>query len=203
MGLVAEILADLAGVLVIPASLRRCWGWQGAGACYVREMDTDTLLFEAVIIPHRSLSNRALKGLLLAICLMCSLSAGMFVWLGAWPVGGFTGLELLLAAFLFRLNARAKRGSELIVLTPSGLRIRRTDPDGTKRERTLQPAWLNLVLEERPGRVPGLLLVSRQTRVEIARELGEAEKRDLAEALSEALQRLRSPVFDNPQLREE
>lgn len=164
-------------------------------------MDPEPLLFEAVIIPHRSLSNTALKGLLLAIGVMCSLSAGMFVWLGAWPVGGFTGLELLLAAFLFRLNAHAKRGSELIVLTPSGLRIRRTDPNGTRRERTLSPDWLNLVLEERPGRVPGLLLVSRQTRVEIGRDLGEEEKRDLADALHEALTRMRSPVFDNPQLR--
>ncbi len=166
-------------------------------------MEPDQLLFEAVIIPHRSLSNTALKGLLAAICLMCSLSAGMFVWLGAWPVGGFTGLELLLAAFLFRLNAHAKRGSELILLTPSGLQIRRTEPNGTRRERTLQPGWLNLVLEERPGRVPGLVLVSRNLRVEIARDLGETEKRDLAEALDEALHRLRSPVFDNPQLRED
>ncbi len=198
----AEIFAfGLDAVLAMPTSLRIGRGWQGRGRCYVAAMEPDTLLFEAIIVPHRSLSNAALKRLLAAICLMCSLSAGLFVWLGAWPVGGFTGLELLLAAFLFRLNARAKRGSELILLTPSGLQIRRTEPDGTRRERTLPPAWLNLVLEERPGRVPGLLLVSRATRVEIARSLGEAEKRDLADALQEALQRLRSPVFDNPQLR--
>jgi uncharacterized membrane protein len=117
-------------------------------------------------------------------------------------VGGFTGLELVLAAFLLRLNARAARGSEMLLLTEAGLRVIRTSPDGVRRERTLSPAWLNLLVEERPGRVPGLLLVARETRVEIGRDLGEAEKRDLAEALGGALDRLRNPRFDNPQLRE-
>jgi uncharacterized membrane protein len=118
-------------------------------------------------------------------------------------VGGFTGLELLLAAFLFRLNARAARGSELVMLTEEGLRVLRTDPDGVKREIVLSPAWLNVIVEERPGRVPGVVLAARHTRVEIARSLGEEEKRDLARALRDALERLRSPRFDNPQLREE
>ena len=38
--------------------------------------------------------------------------------------------------------------------------------------------------------------------MEVGAELGEAEKRDLAEALNLALHRHRNPVFDNPQLRE-
>jgi uncharacterized membrane protein len=58
------------------------------------------------------------------------------------------------------------------------------------------------MLEEVPGRIPRLLLVSRALRCEIGAALGEAEKRDLAGALSTALHRLRNPIFDNPQLRE-
>jgi uncharacterized membrane protein len=161
----------------------------------------DATLFQAVIVPHRSLSEAGLRRLLVVICVMCGASAACFVWLGAWPVGGFTGLELLLAGFLFRLNARAARGSELVLLSERGLRVLRTDPDGVKRQITLSPAWLNLIVEERPGRVPGLVLTARDIRVEIGRTLGEAEKRDLADALGEALDRLRNPVFDNPQLR--
>lgn len=162
---------------------------------------SDATLFHAMIVPHRSLSERHLRRLLLVICIMCSLSASAFVWLGAWPVGGFTGLELLLAAFLFRLNARAVRSSELVLLTEAGLRVLRTEPDGKKREIVLSPAWLNVTVEERPGRAPGVLLTARHVRVEIARQLGEDEKRDLACALDDALRRLRSPDFDNPQLR--
>lgn len=168
----------------------------------MEEAQSEALLFEAVIVPHRSLSAAALKRLLIFICVICSISAGMFIWLGAWPVGGFTGLELLLAAFLFRLNARAVRGSELVMLTDSGLRVVRTEPDGRRREITLQPGWLNLALEERPGRVPALILQARHQRVEIARSLGEDEKRQLSEALAAALDRMRNPRFDNAQLRE-
>ena len=162
----------------------------------------DATLFQAIIVPHRSLSPAGLRRLLAVICVMCGITAFMFVRLGAWPVGGFTGVELLLAAALFRLNARAARGSELVLLSERGLRVIRTDPSGIRREQLLSPAWLNLTLEERPGRVPGLVLSSRQIRIEIARSLGEDEKRDLAQALSDALDRLRSPIFDNPQLRE-
>ena len=161
----------------------------------------DATLFHAVIVPHRSLSAAGLRRLLICICVMCGTSATVFVWMGAWPVGGFTGLELLLAAGLFRLNALAVRGSELVMLTPAGLRVVRTDPRGQRRELNLAPAWLNLALEERPGRVPALMLTARDIRVEIGRVLGEAEKRDLAEALGQALHQLRNPRFDNPQLR--
>ncbi|OJY64383.1 MAG: hypothetical protein BGP12_15305 [Rhodospirillales bacterium 70-18] len=166
------------------------------------EQSVQPTLFEALIVPHRSLSARALRLLLVAICGLSGGTGALFVWLGAWPVGGFTGVELLLAAWLFRLNARAARATELLLLSPTGLRVVRTAPDGRRHEVVLKPGWLNVALQERPGRVPALLLVSHGVREEVGATLGEAEKRDLAEALRQALDRWRNPVFDNPQLRE-
>ncbi len=139
--------------------------------------------------------------LLTAICGLCGVTSGIFVWLGAWPVGGFTGLELGLAAFLFRLNVRSARASELVMLRPDSLHVVRTDPNGVRQAFELSPSWLNVLLQDRPGRVPALLLVSRDMQHEIGRSLGEAEKRDLAAALQDALHRWRNPRFDNPQLR--
>ena len=161
-----------------------------------------TPVFQAVIVPHRSLSPAALRRLLFVICTLCGVTSGAFVWLGAWPIGGFTGVELILAAVLFRLNARAVRGSELVMLSEAGLWVVRTDPQGVRRELTLSHAWLNMTLEERPGRVPALVLAARDVRVEIGRSLGEDEKRDLAQALGDALYQLRNPRYDNPQLRD-
>jgi len=153
-------------------------------------------------VPHRSLSRRGLGILLGAIALICCLNAAAFIYVGAWPVGGFTGAELVLAALLLRLNAVSARSSEELLLTPEALKIVRTDPKGRRVEQALAPAWLTVMLEDRPGRVPGLWLSLRERRVEIGRSLGEAEKRDLAEALREALHRWRNPRFDNPQLAE-
>lgn len=161
-------------------------------------MSDSAILFQAVITPHRSLSAKGLRTLLVAICVVCCVNAGLFIRIGAWPVGGFTGVELLLAAFLFRLNARSARATELVMLTESALRIVRTGVDGKRVERSLPPAWLVARLVERPGRVPALLLTTHGRDVEIAAALGETEKRDLQAALAQALHRFRNPVFENP-----
>jgi uncharacterized membrane protein len=158
------------------------------------------LIFEAEIVPHRSLSAR---GLALILCFLGTVSLSvttMFWFLGAWPIAGFNGGEMLLAAFLLRAHARSRRAREVLLLTAQDLRILRFDENGASSERSLPAGWLNVILEERPGRVPALLLATHGHTEEVARVLGEPQKRDLAEALKHALHGMRNPVFDNPQL---
>lgn len=158
--------------------------------------------FEALIIPHRSLGPRGMTWLVGFILLLSSgISAGLWL-VGAWPAVIINGAEIGLALWLLRWNARSARASEMLLLTADGLRVVRTDAAGRRSERTLRSGWLNAVLEERPGRAPALWLCERGTRMEVGADLGEDEKRDLAEALREALHRQRNPLFDNPQLRE-
>jgi uncharacterized membrane protein len=174
---------------------------------YIRLMDRESeavaggTLFEAVIIPHRSLSPRGLRILIAAICLLSGLVVLRFWFIGAWPVAGFSVVEIAIAIFLLRLNARRGRASELVLLSEDAVRIVRTGSAGRRDERVLPIGWLTVVLDEQPGRVPKLLLVARGLREEIAGALGEAEKRDLWSALREALHQARNPRFDNPQLR--
>lgn len=159
------------------------------------------LLFEAVIVPHRSLSPRGLRLLMAVIAGACGVMALRFWLIGAWPVVAFSVIEVGLAILLLRLNARQARGSELVLLSERSLRIIRTDEHGTREERELPAAWLNVGLEESPGRVPKLVLSVRRQREEIGGVLGEEQKRDLAHALREALHNARNPRFDNAQLR--
>ncbi len=136
--------------------------------------------------------------------LLCVLSGGISVGLwfaGAWPVIGFNGVEIGLAVLLLRRNAQRARACEMLILSDSGLRIVRTAVDGQRSERVLRGGWLSSFIEERPGRAPALWLRDRAMQMEVGRDLGEIEKRDLAEALNAALHRQRHPVFDNPQLR--
>jgi uncharacterized membrane protein len=125
-----------------------------------------------------------------------------FCMLGAWPVLPFGALEVGLVVVMLRVNSRQARGSELILLSETELRIVRTEPSGQRRVKILPAGWLTVWLEERDGRVPRLMLSRYGISEEIARALGEAEKRDLAACLTRALYRARNPVFDNPQLRE-
>ena len=167
-----------------------------------RQPEPAATLFEAVIVPHRSLSPRGLRILVAVICLLCGLTVLRFWLLGAWPVAAFSVVEIGIAIVLLRLNARRARASELVLLSEDVLRIVRTDRTGRRRECVLPAAWLNAMLEEPPGRVPTLVLVSRNVREEIGAALGESEKRDLAAALRDALHQVRNPRFDNPQLRD-
>ena len=164
-------------------------------------MKPETATFEAIITPHRSLGPVGLRRLV-GFMLLLSAIVSTIVWtLGAWPVLGFNGAEMALAVWLLRRNSAERRTTERLVLTEAGLHVIRVDARGRESRRTLGPAWLNAVLEERPGRTPALLLVERGRQVEVGAELGDEEKRSLAEALRGALWKQRHPVFDNPQLR--
>ncbi len=164
-------------------------------------MTADAILFEAEVTPHRSLSARGLRRVIGFVTAISLCTTTVFWYLGAWPIAGFNGGEILLAMVLLRAHARSRKQRELLLLSGDGLCVLRTDAAGRRSERRLSPGWLNVTLQERPGRVPGLFLSSRGQLVEVGAALGEPEKRDLAAALAEAVYRLKNPVFDNPQLR--
>lgn len=162
-------------------------------------------VWEAVIIPHRSLGPHGLRWVLGFLCTASAvISAGLW-WAGAWPVICFNAVEIGLAIWLLRRNARRAGTTEVLVLAQDGLRIVRTDPAGRSTERVLQPGWLRCTIEERAGSdragTPALWLTDRGFRMEVGVELAEREKRDLAVALDRALDRLQRPRFNNPQLR--
>ena len=159
------------------------------------------ILFEALIVPHRSLSVRGRRWLMLALAALC-MSIGVRFWLiGAWPVIAFCALEIAGVIFLLHLNGRRARASELVLLSDQRLRVIRTTPGGKRSEFEIPAAWLNVVMEENAGRVPRLLLGQRGRLVEVGASLGEDAKRDLATALRDVLYQFRNPRFDNVNLR--
>lgn len=165
-------------------------------------MDASPILFEAEIKPHRSLSSRGLAVLASALGLGSFMVTLFFYSLGAWPVAGFNGAEVLLVLLLIRSHVRSARARELVVLSEAGFHVQRVDARGRVWERFLPSAWARVDVEERPGRVPALFIASHGKRIEIGGALGESQKLDLATSMREALHAARHPVFDNPQLRD-
>ena len=161
------------------------------------------VLFQATIVPRRSLSRRGAWAVVGLFALAGIGGALRFALMGLWPVLAFMALEAVLAAILVWMHVRAGRAAEMLILEPNYLCVLRHDARGRRSERRLPTAWLNPRLEEEPGRVPRLVLTAHGVREEVGAVLGEAEKRDLAAALARALRRMREPRFDNPQLREE
>src|SRR4249919_3716306 len=101
-------------------------------------------LFSALLTPHRSL-NRTGFLVLMAFVSLISFGAGLaFLLMGAWPVVGFFGLDVLAIWWAFRVNFRHARASEEISVTPSELRVRRVSHRGHVVEWVLNPLWVQL-----------------------------------------------------------
>ncbi len=156
-------------------------------------------LFSALLTPHRSLNRTGFLVLMVFISVV-SFAAGLaFLLMGAWPVLGFFGLNVLAIYWAFRVNFRDGRASEDISVTPSELRVRRVSHRGHVVEWVLNPLWVQLdqKIHAEFG-IEKLYLVSKGRRVSIASFLGPDEKASFAKALLMALQAARRGPSYNP-----
>jgi len=155
-------------------------------------------LFSARVTPHRSL-NRTGFLVLMSFIGVVSFVAGIAFWMmGAWPVLGFFGLDVLVIYWAFRINFRRAAAVEEISVTPSELRVRRVSHRGHVVEWVLNPLWVRL---DQTGAaefgIERLYLVSSGRRVSIGSFLGPDEKASFAKALLAALQAAkRGPVYN-------
>ena len=156
-------------------------------------------LFSALLTPHRSLNRTGFLMLMVFISVV-SFAAGLaFLLMGAWPVFGFFGLDLLAIYWAFRVNFMRGRASEQIWITPSELRVRRVSHRGHAVEWVLNPLWVRLDQKTHAEfGIEKLYLVSKGRRVSIAGFLGPDEKASFANALLAALQAARRGPTYNP-----
>jgi uncharacterized membrane protein len=166
------------------------------------DFDPDTAepeLFSALLTPHRSL-NRTGFLVLMAFLTVVSFAAGLaFLLMGAWPVFGFFGLDVLVVYWAFRINFRRAKATEEIRVTPSELRVRRVSHRGHVVEWVLNPLWVQLDQKTHAEfGIEKLYLVSRGRRVSVGNFLGADEKASFAKALTAALQAAKRGPTYNP-----
>jgi len=156
-------------------------------------------LFSARLTPHRSL-NRTGFLVLMAFLSAVSFAAGAaFLLMGAWPVFGFFGLDVLVIWWAFRINFRRAAAVEEISVTPSELRVRRVSHRGHVVEWVLNPLWVRLDQKTHAEfGIERLYLVSKGRRISIGSFLGADEKASLAKALMAALQSTKRGIIYNP-----
>ena len=153
----------------------------------------DGPIFAARLSPHRSLSPAGFNLLMMAIVAV-SFATGLAFWLiGAWPVVGFFGLDILLIQFAFRMNYRAARAFEEVEVTRSTLTVRKVSASGHAREFGFNPYWARLEIDRRPDRlIARLSIASHGKRLDIGKFLGPGERESFATAFSSALATVRA-----------
>jgi uncharacterized membrane protein len=148
-------------------------------------------LFSATLTPHRSLGPQGFVLLMAALALVSFATGLAFAWIGAWPVLGFFGLDVLLVYVAFRLSYRSGRLYERVHLDREDIHLERIHPSGRRERFTFKTYWAQVRLETEPDGRNRLRLASHGRSVTFGRFLTDEERASLADALDAALAKAR------------
>lgn len=121
-------------------------------------MAEETKFLDIILSPSRSLSPKGFAWLMGAMGIVSLCVGGFFLSIGAWPVFGFFGLDVLLLYLAFRVNFRDGEIREHVTLDSKDLAVTRSGPKENSRNHHFQPAWVKVEVQERPGRTAQLQL---------------------------------------------
>jgi uncharacterized membrane protein len=143
-------------------------------------------VFDAVIHPYRSLGAEGFRILFFAVVALNAVGAVVTLSLGAWPIVGFLGLDVLAVYVAFRISYAQARAFERIVVDHDTLVVERVSHKGVRAEWRFPAYWVSVGFEgdEEHGTVT---LRSHGRSLEIAAYLSPFERKSFAEALREAL----------------
>ncbi|WP_027525156.1 DUF2244 domain-containing protein [Bradyrhizobium sp. Ec3.3] len=163
------------------------------------ERESEVQIFSALLTPHRSLNRTGFLAVMLFLSVVSFVTGIAFLMMGAWPVFGFFGLDVLVIWWAFKVNFRTARASEEIVVTVSELRVRRISHRGHVAEWVFNPLWVKLDLEaDEEFGIERVYLVSRGRRLSVGIFLGPDEKASFSKALLDALNAAKRGPTYNP-----
>jgi len=148
--------------------------------------------FRAMLRPHRSLSSRGFLLLMLFLGAVSLTVGGYFAAMGAWPVIGFFGLDVLAVYLAFRYNYRSGNEYETVEVTPSQTTLTRVSAGGKTDRWDFNTYWVRVLLAEWPDGRTVLRLASHGRELVFAKFLTDDERRDFAGALKDALSQARA-----------
>ena len=149
-------------------------------------------VFSAMITPHRSLNKNAFRLVMTLICISTIVSSLPFIILGAWPVAGFFGLDLLALYIAFHVNYARARAFEQVVVSRLEVLVRKVSHRGIAQEWRFNPVWIKMEEEwHEDFGLQTLVLVSRGQSLKIAAELSPDERESFAKAFGMALAQAR------------
>lgn len=151
--------------------------------------------FNAVLFPHRSLSRRGFRGLMVLLGAALGLAAVRLSAIGAWPAALFALAQIVLVYGAFHLNYRAGRRFEEVSVTEREVLVRKVAPSGRVTEHRFHPVWARLsVTRVEDEGVTRLALGSHGRWIVIGAFLDPDDRASFAEAFADALAAARHPA---------
>ena len=146
---------------------------------------------DAVITPHRSLSERGFVVLISIVTVANCASAAVFVYLGAVLVPFFLGLDVLAVVVAFMVSFRAARRIERVTITARDVVVTHETPSWRRVVWESATAFTRVAVETEDDRVVGLRLALSGKQVDVAQALSPRERGEFADALKQAISEAR------------
>ena len=160
-----------------------------------RNFTSDTICFSKELHPRRSCSPQIIRCIFIVSIVVVTLLGFAFVYLGAWPVFGFLGLELLALNALVYYHYQRNFIVEHILITENSLRVVRALPSGHKDIWTFKRHWLQINLQDNGFKNSHLELRSHGRAILVGSFLAPDERLNLATWLRSALNSIDSAKF--------
>ncbi len=145
-------------------------------------------VFAARLFPYRSLGHRGFVILMVFISVICFGIGGFFWSIGAWPVFGFMGLDVLAIYVAFRINYRDARAFEEITISREEMVIRKCDPRGRCKNFNFNPVWAQFIVNRHDEiGITRMVIASRKLRLTIGDFLNPEDRESFARAFGAAL----------------
>jgi uncharacterized membrane protein len=154
---------------------------------------------DAQLTPNRSLSANGFKIVMLSMAAMSFFTGLGFLSIGAWPVVGFFGLDVLLIYLAFKVNFKSgERERETIRVTAQEVAISRTCYRGQTGWWHVSTTFARVHVEQLNDYEAAVRLTAGGTSMPLATCLSPQERLAFADALKSALDRARNERYPSP-----
>ena len=153
----------------------------------------DEPFFRALLTPHRSLGRTGFAVLIGALLFGWAVTGAFFLSVGAWPVFGFFGLDVIAVYVAFRLNYRAARAREEVSVSRTALDIHKTAPSGRSEQHRFNPFWARFEIARHPEiGITDMAVAAQGRAVQIGSFLNPDDRETFATAFGNALSQARN-----------
>ena len=141
--------------------------------------------FDTTLYPNSSLNKFKLKYIFIFLILIIFFLSIYFFLIGAWPVSGFLGLDILLFYLAFRASYSDSKVRERVLLRKK-LLIFKVFSNGLVKKYYLEPTWIKIIIKTRNNR-SSLILSSKGKAVSLGSFLNKSELVSFTHELRQAL----------------
>ena len=146
---------------------------------------------DAVITPHRSLSERGFIILITVVTLANCCSAAVFVHMGAVYVPFFLGIDVLAIVAAFLVSFSAAKRIERVTITAREIVVTHEAPNWTRTVWESPTAFTRVSVVREEDRTVALRLALSGREVSVAQALSPRERGEFAKALERAISEAR------------